>query len=244
MRDLTAHSKLSAPTALRGSTSRYRVLAAVATLCAGTALCSCGKKEETYTPSQASSAMNFSTIAPATVTGRIAGRPFTARDIWYRVQRKAGRHRIDLVISEGRQTRLCAESDPEESRHVWVRFPEWQRFVVGEYRVDPSTTLPAPTAMSVHYEAPEEQHRFEGNQTASAIVSIDSAVGDTVTGRMRACFGDAEHSCIEGTFRAIECRPELEPDSPNAGNYRRREAPSATAYPQPAPAATDGGAAP
>ncbi|MEI8258870.1 MAG: hypothetical protein WCJ30_24640, partial [Deltaproteobacteria bacterium] len=109
----------------------------------------------------------------------------------------------------------------------------WQVFAPDEFRLDPATEASRP--VSVHFEVSGEEHHWEGSGVASAVVSIDAVSGDTVTGRMRSCFADEHHSCVEGSFRAIECRPETEPDSPNAGNYRRRE---------PVPQSPDGGAAP
>lgn len=181
----------------------------------------CDHYEPGGPPAQTSAAMNVASIPTAGVSGTLGGQRFVLREAWYRVQRRAGRERIDLVLSEGRATRLCAESDPEGARHVWVRFPRWQRFSAGEYRIDPNSANPA---MSVHYEAPRE-HAWEGRGVASAVVVIDEAAGDTVSGRIRACFGDATRSCVAGSFRAQECRSELDPDGPNAGNIRRREAP-------------------
>lgn len=220
MCDLAALQKPFAMNALRCVPGRWS-WAAVPVILAGI-FPACGHTTPAYVPSQASPAMTLSTIPPLPVSGTVGGRRFTTHDTWYRVIRKAGRERIDLYLSEGRSTRLCAESDPETARHVWVRFPQWQRFAPGEYRVDPGA---AHATMSVHYEASSEEHRWDGNGQASAVVSIDAASGDSVTGRLRACWGDESHSCVEGSFRAIECRPETEPDSPTAGNYRRREAP-------------------
>ncbi len=243
MRDLQAHQTPPAMFALRRAVGRLLAVTATAGV-----VSSCGHTEPTYTPSQASSAMTLAAIPPSPVSGTLAGRRFTTHDTWYRVIRKAGRERIDIFLTEGRQTRLCAESDPESARHVWVRFPGWQIFRAGEYRIDPGT---AHAPMSVHFEVPDEEHHWEGNGTASAVVSIDAVSGDSVTGRMRACWGDAHHSCVEGSFRAIECRPETEPDSPTAGNYRRREPPPPRDASAPHPATPpleaaphDGGAAP
>lgn len=229
MRNLLAIRKTSAAMAVRcvapGSFTRALERVALAASVLG-AVASCGHAEATRPPSETSASMNVAAIPPSPVSGTIDGQRFAMQEAWYRVVRKAGRERIDIIISEGHHARLCAESIPEMARHVWVRFPHWQHFAPGEYRVDPGTDAP----LSVHYEVPAE-HVWAGRGVASAVVSIESSTSDSVTGRIRACFGDATQSCVTGAFHAVECRNELEPDGPNSGNIRRRATQDAGAEP-------------
>lgn len=173
----------------------------------------CSHPARPLPPSSRSSEMQVGLIPPTPVAGDLDGRRFVVRDAWYRVQRKAGRERIDLTLSEGRVTRLCAESDPEASRHVWLRFPQWQRFSAGEYRIDPGRT----PVFTAHYEAPDGRP-WKGTSEASAVLVLSPQEGDTVEGRIELCFADPTRSCVHGTFRARECRSELDPDGPSAGN--------------------------
>lgn len=183
-------------------------------------LVGCSREAPARPPAERSAEMQVASIPPTPVTGSLEGQRFTLRDAWYRVVRKAGRERLDLILSEGRVTRLCAESDPERSRHVFLRFPSWQRPVAGEYRVDPGA---AGAVFSAHYEAPDER-QWRGTLVASAVVVFDAPEGDTVDGRVEVCFGDATQSCVKGSFRARECRSELDPDGPRSGNLHHPDA--------------------
>lgn len=184
-----------------------------------TALAGCARPAPVRPPAIRSADMQVGAIPPTPVAGTLDGQRFTLREAWYRVVRKAGRERVDLILSEGRATRLCAESDPELSRHVYLRFLQWQRPVAGELRVDPERA----GVFSAHYEVPDGR-QWRGTAVASAVVVFDAPQGDTVDGRLELCFGDATQSCVKGSFRARECRSELDPDGARAGNLNHPSA--------------------
>lgn len=167
-------------------------------------------------PARRSEAMAVALIPPAPVAGRLAGQPFRLRTAWYRVQRRPGRERVDLVLSEGARTRLCSESAPDHARHVWLRFPGVTALRPGEQRLDPPSARP----FSVHYERVVGA-RWRGHGGGSAVVAFDSVQPSAVAGRLEVCFGDAAQSCVAGSFHAAECWSELDLDSPVSGGASR-----------------------
>jgi hypothetical protein len=194
-------------------TRRWATLASVLT-----ALLACAQTEPPgRPPARRARDMDVDAIPAAPVHGTVHGEPFQLAEAWYRVVRFHGRERIDLILSEGHATRLCGESDPELARHVWLRFPGITRFAPGVARVDP----PAQAPFSVHYEWTVDE-KWRGHAGGSAVVALDTVEFDRVTGRVRVCFDDAAQSCVEGGFRASECRNELDVDGPRAG-VRQRE---------------------
>ena len=116
MRNLLAIRKTSAALPVRcvepGDFVRSMKRAAV-TAGVLVAVASCGHAQATRAPSERSSSMSVAEIPPSPVSGTLDGQRFAMHEAWYRVQRKAGRERIDIVISEGQHARLCAESVPE-----------------------------------------------------------------------------------------------------------------------------------
>lgn len=168
-------------------------------------------------PAVRSQDMEVAAIPPTPVAGSLRGRAFRTVEAWYRVVRMPGRERVDLIFSEGHAARLCGESLPELARHVWVRFPGITQLPVGVARVDP----PAAAPFSVHYEWTERE-KWRGHGGGSAAIAVEEVVRGTVVGRAKICFGDATQSCVAGSFRAQECRSELDIDGPRSG-IRQRE---------------------
>jgi hypothetical protein len=197
--------------------ARSLVLALVAA-CAS--LSACHREAPRRPPAMRSQAMDLAAVPPTVVSGSLRGQPFRTVEAWYRVVRMPGRERVDLIFSEGRATRLCGESSPELARHVWVRFPGVTRLAVGVQRVDP----PAVSPFSVHYEWAEHD-KWAGHGGGSAAIGVDAVTPGTIVGRAKICFGDATQSCVAGSFRAQECRNELDLDGPRSGVRQREGAP-------------------
>ncbi|MEI8255001.1 MAG: hypothetical protein WCJ30_04950 [Deltaproteobacteria bacterium] len=168
-----------------------------------------------------SSDMQVAAIPPPSVGGSIDGQAFHLRTAWYRVERRAGRERVDLILSEGTRARLCGDSTPERAREVWLRFPGVTSLQAGVQRVDP----PAATPFSIHYERIVDD-RWRGHTGGAAVVSLDVVERTTISGRLRACFDDTSASCLSGTFRAEECQSELDLDSPISGGASRGALPT------------------
>jgi hypothetical protein len=196
---------------------RAVLLAAVA--CAS--LAACHRPPPRRPPAMRSQAMDLSAVPPTPVAGSLRGEAFRTVEAWYRVVRMPGRERVDLIFSEGRAGRLCAESAPELARHVWVRFPGVTQLAPGAQRIDP----PAQTPFSVHYEWAEHD-KWAGHGGGSAAIAIESVSPGTLVGRAKICFGDATQSCVAGAFRAEECRSELDIDGPRSGIRQREGAPA------------------
>ena len=190
----------------------------LASLCA--ALGACHREARPRPPAMRSQAMNLAAVPPSPVAGALRGRPFRTVEAWYRVVRMPGRERIDLIFSEGHVARLCNESEPELARHVWLRFPGITQFAVGDLRVDP----PAQSPFSVHYEWTEDD-KWTGHGGGSAALAVEEVAPGAVVGRAKVCFGDATQSCVEGAFRARECRNELDLDGPRSGARQREGVP-------------------
>lgn len=166
-------------------------------------------------PRERSTSMQAGNLATAPVAGHLGGTPFRLRAAWYRVVRRPGHERVDLFLSEGNVSRLCGRPTPSNARQVLVRVPNARTLTRGELRVAATTT-----AMQVSYETPVE-HGYEGVGAGEALVVLDTVESTVVAGRMRACFPDAQGSCVDGTFRAEECRDELDFDGPRGGGAHR-----------------------
>ena len=194
--------------------SARKVVLAVALAAIG----GCKKDDSGHGPPRTRSQdMNVTAVPPGPVGGTLGGRAFQTVQAWYRVVRMPGRERVDLIFSEGRPTRLCGESEPELSREVWVRMPGITTLHTGVLRVDP----PASTPISVHYEWTVDD-KWRGHGGGSAMLSVDEVSVGAVAGRVHICFDDTAQSCVEGSFRASECRNELDLDGPRA-LVRQRE---------------------
>lgn len=160
-------------------------------------------------------AIDLDAVPTAAVSGAVDGARFTLREAWFRVERREGRARVDLLLSEGRATRLCATSEPEDARHLWVRITDVTALTPGDLRGGPTTS----GAVTAHWESRASGH-WEG-RPGSVALRVEAADGAAVTGRLRACFGPGADGCVSGTFLARRCESELDLDGPLAGNTRR-----------------------
>jgi hypothetical protein len=159
--------------------------------------------------------MDLSVAPSAPVSGAVDDAPFTLRDAWFRVEQRPGRERVDLVFSEGRATRLCATSEPEDARHLWVRLAGTALPSIGEFQATPSRD----GAVSAHWEA-RTRGRWQGRPGALRM-RLDTVTEDLAVGVLRACFGPGDQGCVAGSFQARRCVTELDPEGPLAGNVRR-----------------------
>lgn len=185
-----------------------------AALAVAVALAVACRHEAPPTPTVAAASMDLDTAPAAPASGAVDGSRFALREAWFRVERRAGRRRVDLILSEGRAARLCATSEPEDARHVLLRFPERTGLSPGDLRGDPRPDAP----VSAHWEA-RVDHRWQG-RAGSVAVRIETATEGQVTGRVRACFGPGAEGCVAGSFQARLCVTELDLDGPLAGNVR------------------------
>ncbi len=180
-------------------------------------LAACSHRAEPPRPvREGAAAMNAATIPDDALHGELDGRPFTLRAAWLRVVRRAGQERVDLVLSEGRPSRLCARPTPDDARQVVVRLPGVTRLPAGTLRIEP-----AGTAGEVFAEAPHA-HGFASARGA-ALVVVTRADEGRAEGRLRVCLADAHGSCLAGTFAANTCWDELDLDGPRGARDRRAD---------------------
>jgi len=180
-------------------------------------LVACSHRADPPRPVRESAAtMNAATIPDAPVHGDLDGRPFALRAAWLRVVRRAGQTRVDLVLSEGRPSRLCAQPTPVDARQVIVRLPGVTRLPLGTLRVET-----AGAAGEVFAEAPHG-HGITAARGA-ALVVVTRADEGHAEGRLRVCLADARGSCLAGTFAAHACWDELDLDGPRGARDRRAD---------------------
>ncbi len=183
---------------------RALVIAALSLACQG----------QSVATSVSPDSLDLATAPAALVAGDVDGARFSLREAWFRVDRRQSRARVDLVLSEGRGTRLCANSDPPRARHVLVRFPGAQALSVGVQRGAPGASTPVTASFESHASG-----RWSGRPGAVAI-EVLTATPTLVTGRVRACFGPGSEGCVAGAFQARLCVTELDVDGPLSGNVR------------------------
>lgn len=163
---------------------------------------------------ETAASMRAAQIADAPLRGMIGGRPFSLHTAWLRVVRRERVQRVDLVLSEGRPSRLCGAPSPSDSRQVVLRLRGVTALPAGELRVD----LGDPRG-EVFAEVPGE-HAVEGLGSGSALLVVEQSAPDETAGRVRACFPDAHGSCVTGSFRARACWDELDLDGPRGARDR------------------------
>lgn len=132
------------------------------------------------------------------LSGSIAGEAFTAVDVRMRVVEGAGRARVDLLLSD-RPIERCGLPIVRSERLVWLR-------LAGRTSLEVETLArtEAEQPFELHYEVPagdglRTEHR------GLATLAIDRVAPDRIEGRLRACFADAEGSCVGGRFVARPC---------------------------------------
>lgn len=158
--------------------------------------------------------MTLAAIPDAPVSGALGGRGFVLRTAWLRVVRRVGQERLDLVLSEGRPSRLCMRPTPGDARQVVLRFTGVTSLAPGELRVEPEDR-----AREVFAESPEG-HGASGRGGGAALVSLDRADDARVEGRLRACVPLPQGGCVSGTFSAAVCWDELDLDGPRGARDR------------------------
>lgn len=183
-------------------------------LCALALLAACARRAEPpRRVRETAAAMNPATIPEVPLRGELDGRPFVLRAAWLRVVQREGQRRTDLVLSEGRPSRLCGRPHPDDARQIVLRLSGVTRLPEGTLRVEP-----ADAAREVFSEAP-----LRGGYVAArgaAVALIARADDERAEGRVRVCLADARGSCLAGAFTASRCRDELELDGPRGARDR------------------------
>lgn len=175
----------------------------------------------TRPPRETAAAMSPGALPAAPLQGELAGHRFALRTAWMRVNRRAGHERLDLILSEGRPSRLCSRPAPADARQVVLRLR-------GVTAPPPVGTLRVETtddAREVFAAVPGEHegHGMAGVGPGAALVVVETSSATELTGRARFCLTDAHQSCVAGAFRATVCADELDLDGPRGGRDRAPE---------------------
>lgn len=151
--------------------------------------------------SMRSSQIDLEAVPNRAVSGKLAGARFQVRDARWRVDRRPGRERFEVWLSEHRLPR-CGLPGHDTGNRVWLRVPRMTDPRVGEWRAEPRQRR---GPMSVHYELLENR-RWSGKEGGAAVLRLDrvAELGE-VHGRVHVCFDDGGPSCVLGRFRATPC---------------------------------------
>ncbi len=145
------------------------------------------------------------------VEGNIAGAPFEAKDVYYRIFRMNGAPRVDLFFAE-ETVDDCGLPVVRQGRRVFVRFSGAEALASGETTVDHGDASP----VSIHYEQPVEG-RWVGVGEGVLRLALDEVEASGAQGRIRACFDDGRDSCVAGRFSARRCESRLDGYLPREG---------------------------
>lgn len=158
--------------------------------------------------------MSLAAIPDAPVSGSLGGRPFALRTAWLRLVRRVGQERVDLVLSEGRPSRLCMRPTPGDARQVVLRFTGAARVPAGLTRIEPEER-----GREVFGEA-QGAHGYPGTGGGSALLSVARVDDGHAEGRVRVCLPEPRGGCLAGTFSAVVCWDELDLDGPRGARDR------------------------
>lgn len=133
------------------------------------------------------------------VSGAIAGEEFAAIDVRMRVVEGAGRARVDLLFSD-RPIERCGLPIVRSERLVWLRLSGRTSL-----EVETLARTEAEQPFELHYEVPAGEGGLRSEHRGLATLAVDRVAPDRIEGRLRACFADAERSCVGGRFVARPC---------------------------------------
>lgn len=173
-------------------------------LCAGVlGFAACGESAPVSgPPATRLDAMSLDAIPTSPVAGTLAGEEFSVVEARYRVESLPGRERVDLLLSDT-PLRRCGLPIVREGRMIWLRFDGVTALPAGEVRLSADSQDPA---FSVHYERQgADQRRYTGREGGDALLSLGEAELGHLPGKLFACFGDGQGSCVKGSFVATPC---------------------------------------
>lgn len=144
---------------------------------------------------------------PATpVRGTLHGEPFVARDGRYRIDRRPGYERLDLLLSDAEAGLPCGELRPEAPRRIWLRRPGAEPPETKPIRIRPTPDR----GWQAHYQLRRDD-RWVGVGDGSALLALNAPDGGTtLRGSLSVCFADETSSCAAGSFVAHYCPAELD----------------------------------
>ncbi|MBW2525058.1 MAG: hypothetical protein JRI23_12825 [Deltaproteobacteria bacterium] len=135
------------------------------------------------------------------VQGEVGSAPFVVRDARFRIDRRPGHEKVDILLSDAKSDHPCGALTPAEPTRVWLRRRGAGPLASGEIRIP----LGADDGWSAHYQL-RRDGRWKGSGHAAALLQLDVPdAGFTLQGKLSVCFADADRSCVAGTFRAHQC---------------------------------------
>lgn len=161
-------------------------------------LVACGAAPDAPPPLPDAASVAIDQAVTDHVEGTIAGQPFTALDVRFRI-RDGAAARVDLWLADAAIER-CGLAQPRSGTRVWLRFADVTSLAPGSYVQNGAED----DVVEAHYERAVGR-RFEEIHRARTEVEIVSASVTAITGRVRTCFADAAGSCVGGHFRATPC---------------------------------------
>lgn len=139
------------------------------------------------------------------LAGALRSRPFAARDARYRVDRRPGHEKLDILLSDATAEHPCGDLHPAEPARIWLRRPGAEPAGSVEVRIDAE----GEGEWTAHYQLRQEG-RWVGNGRAGAVLRLDIPDGGySLTGALSVCFADGAESCAAGTFTAHRCPSEV-----------------------------------
>jgi hypothetical protein len=144
-------------------------------------------------------------IPDASVSGRIRGASFVARDVRYVVDRRPGYAHTDIVLSSGTAEGPCAPATPSSSTSVWLRLQGSSPIASTSLRV-----APGQESWQVHYQVFDGTAWMGVGDGAALLVLQEPGPDGRVNGSLAACFPDDAKSCVSGSFNAVACPPTID----------------------------------
>lgn len=178
------------------------------------------------------------TVHVGPLSGKIDGKPFSAKSARYYVDSRPGFEKVDIKIYAAGSKTPCGELDEPKPPSVWIR--RWGPGKISAAKA--MTNVQGGGPWEVHYQIQDEGH-WIGNGDANALIVVEDVRPDLMLpGLLSACFRDTTGSCIAGEFSASYCRQSI--DEPVRGTeamerpkQNLKVAPSASAAPPPSASA-------
>ncbi len=146
-------------------------------------------------------------IGDGVVSGKLYGTAFTLAEARVRVETMPGRERVDLLLADAPIAR-CGLPIANDKRRVWLRWKGKPTLDGTPIRVELDDKN---SPLSVHYEVPVKELWLSHGGGVALLSLRDRGFGD-YTGQVWVCFDDKQESCLSGTFKATQCRSELDVD--------------------------------
>jgi len=146
---------------------------------------------------------NEDTIHVGPLSGKLDGKPFTAKSARYFRDTRTGFEKLDIKIYSSGSPTPCGDLDEPKSPSVWLRRWGADKLSAEEKA---NVTVAGGGKWEVHYQYNEDGFWF-GAGDANALIVTEAVRADMqLPGVVSACFKDTTGSCVAGEFLAAYCR--------------------------------------